>query len=540
MIEELREWLRDVVDNPAKVIGPLWMIFWLWSTARNWIKRLSAGREQEAAPAPPPAPTPAPPRAAPQPAPPQPPRARERETAKPAPPRSAESRWPALIERAETLRSRILVERPLRWLEPILVSEVIDPLQAAHARSRSADLATEVEHRAAGAVLTLQALEHVVRERSTEADAAALFELDRIAQATQHPLSAYARAEDITLLGHTPLAVHFEARQEHYARGLTQELLFLPVPSGLGAQLSDYTTAIQALGRRWLFAFPKLAEQLRDELGLSDRTRLIDPRHGFDERSAYAAFGPWLPALFAELALSLRLGNAYVTALRHQVIATGAAATRARPNGEYLSTEPPPLLRMHAALVALEAIGRHDEAKHQRAALAEALPDTSETLLPLADGRYLALPTAFMVKLTEQLSHDVLDARLDTLGGVPLAEWPGLAQTLEEAREQVSLSRELMHGTPRNANAAQLLSAAWLVADQSADAPAALTRLRKALAPRGEAAEAKARIATVASPRRPRSLNAALHDPRTLRSAIVLGAAFSPPRSIRMPPRAVS
>jgi hypothetical protein len=86
------------------------------------------------------------------------------------------------------------------------------------------------------------------------------------------------------------------------------------------------------------------AAELRDELGLSDQMRLIDPRMGFDERYAYAAFGPWLPALFAEIMLSRRLGNAYVTALRDQVVATAAAAARARAHGEYLGAEPPPTL----------------------------------------------------------------------------------------------------------------------------------------------------------------------------------------------------
>lgn len=538
MIEELRDWLRGIAEEPGKVIAPLWTLFWLWSVARNWIKRLTAGREQtaEPAPAPPPASPPASPRELRQPAQPalpQAPRAREREIAKPAPARKAESRWPALLERAEALRSRLLHERSLRWLEPILVSEVIDPFHAAHARSRAADVATDVERRATGAVLTLQALEHVARERSTDADAAVLSELDRIAQAIHLPLSEYARAEGVALLGHTPLAVHFEANHEHYARGLTPELLFLPVPSGVGAQLSDYTSSMQALARRWFFAFPKLAEQLRDELSLSDRTRLIDPRQGFDERSAYAAFGPWLPALFAELALGLRLGNAYVTALRHQVVASGVAATRARAHGEYLSSEPPPLLRMHAALLALETLGRHDEAKRQRGALAEALPDTTEILLPIADGRHLSLPTAFMVALTEQLSRTVLDTRLDALGGVPLAEWPGFAQTLEDAREQVSLSRELIHGTPRSTDAAQLLSAAWLASDRNDDSTTALARLRKALSPRAEPATRRAEA--LPSARKARSLHAALHDPRTLRRAIVLGAAFSPPRSQRAP-----
>jgi hypothetical protein len=524
MIEELRELLRGIAENPARAIAPLWTLFWLWSIARSWIRRFKEAREARRQPA---APTPAPPRAPPEPA-----RA-ARTAAVPArdreAPRALQARWPALIERAEALRSRLVFERSLRWLEPILASEVIAPLHAAHATSRTAG-ESAAEQRARGAVLTLQALEQVVRERSGADGAAALYELDRIAQAVHRPLSEYARAEGITLWGHAPLAVHFDARDELYARGLTSELLFVSVPERFGAHLNDYTASLQALGRRWFFAFPGLGAKLRDELGLSDRVRLVDPRLGFDERSAYAAFGPWLPALFAELMLTMRLGNAYVTALRDQVMASGAAAARTSAHGEYLSAEPPPLLRWHTALFALEHLGRHDDAKRHRAVLEEALPDTAQTLLPLADGRQIALPTAFMLRLTEQLAQAVLEARLDALGGVPLGEWPGLGQSVEDAREQVRLSHELAHGVPRNVDAARLLGAAWLAAEHSADSGSALVRLRQALSPRAEPATQPARAPAA---RKRRSLRAALADPRTLRRAIELGSAFSPPPALR-------
>jgi hypothetical protein len=524
MIEELRELLRAIAENPARAIAPLWTLFWLWSVARSWIRRFKEAREARRQPA---EPEPAPPHA-----PPQQVRAAPTPVAparNPAAPRTLQARWPALIERAEALRSRLAFERPLRWLEPIVASEVIAPLHDAHATSRTAG-ESAAEQRAQGAVLTLQALEQVLRERSGGGEAAALYELDRIAQAVHRPLSDYARAEGIPLSGHAPLAVHFDARHELYARGLTSELLFLSVPERFGAHLNDYTASLQALGRRWFFAFPRLGAELREELGLSDRVRLVDPRLGFDERSAYAVFGPWLPALFAELMLTMRLGNAYVTALRDQVVASGAAAARARAHGEYLSAEPPLLLRWHTALLALEHLGRHDDAERHRALVGQALPDTAQTLLPLSDGRHIALPTAFMRRLTEQLAQTLLEARLEALGSVPVGEWPGLTQSVEDAREQVRLSHELVQGVPRNMNAAQLLGAAWLLAAQRGDSGVALARLRQALSPRAAPA---ARPALARAAHRPRSLRAALRDPSALRRAIELGSAFSRPRTLR-------
>jgi hypothetical protein len=518
-MDELFEFLRGIADNPARAIGPIWTLLWLWSVVRGWINRMREAREQQAA------------EAREQPAPPKPPppptpvvEKRTPEVSKPV-----ASPWQGLLERAEALRLRLLHEPTLRWLEPILVSEVLEPLRAVVARSRTTDATPELARRATAARVTLQALEQVARERETDPDSAWLFELDRIAATAQRPLSAYARAKELPFIGHTPLAARFDTRPEHYAHGLTRALLFLPA-RGTGASLEHYALAMQALGRRWFEAFPQLGDELRDERDLQRSVALVDARYGFDERAAYAAFGPWLPALFADVMLSLRFGNAYVTALRHQVVARGPLALRAFAQGETLGREPPMLLRMHAALHVLEALGRRDEAKLHRAALAKALPDTSQILFPVAGGNHVALPSAFMISLTEELASALLETRLPALGGVPLLEWPGLPQTLEDAREQLSLSRELLQGVPRNADPAQLLSAAWLAAEQH-DPALVLAGLRRALSPRAIAAR---QAPAVPSARAPRTLHAAFRDPRTLRSAILLGAALSPPRTIRI------
>jgi hypothetical protein len=98
---------------------------------------------------------------------------------------------------------------------------------------------------------------------------------------------------------------------------------------------------------------------------------------------------------------------------------------------------------LHAALLVLDLLGRHDDARrHQELVAAEAI-DTSRSQLPLAGGQSLSIGTDYLLAITEDITRNILEVRAPALGGVSLSDWPGLSQTLEDAHEQVSLSQTL-------------------------------------------------------------------------------------------------
>jgi hypothetical protein len=260
---------------------------------------------------------------------------------------------------------------------------------------------------------------------------------------------------------------------------------------------------------------------------------LPSARAGYDEPCVQACFGPWLAALVADLVLTLRLGRGYVAGLRQLVAAHGARATSAWASGKYLSSEPPPVLRMHVALAALTVLGQHAEATRQREALEAALGDTSRSYLPVDDGRYFVLGTEYLRGVTDEIVDTCLQLNDPKLGGAPLLQWPGLRQPAAAEREQAGLAESLATGkTPSHTDASRLLTAALLAWDAGHDPQRVLASLHRALAPTPPRAAARPIGPKKVASRRV-NLLAAVRDPAGLRRAIVLGAALEPRRTGR-------
>jgi hypothetical protein len=405
---------------------------------------------------------------------------------------------------------------------------VLDPLLAAQRQAGRAALDPEVSERGRRAIGALGVLERAFRERARDVDGALrLAELDRIAEACHAPLREYAQAEGLELQGLHPVASR-SLRPQAAESG--DELLVLPVGAGFGAQLGDYAAALHELGRRWYFALPELAEELERELGVAPRLRLLEARGEYDAASVHAYFGPWLPALFADLALTLRLGSGYASGLR-KMLASDAQPTRARADGALLHGTPPSLLRMRAALAALEALGQHDEAERHAKAFAAEHTELERSYLPLADGRALVVDSSYLLDFTDLVAKVVLDEERASLGGVPLSAVPGLSQALEERREQRLLAQAIAaKRPPERADPLQLLGGALLAWDTGADARLVVEQLQRTLSP-PDARKTEAAARSVPRAPAPRTLRSALRDRRTLRAAIELGAAFERPRS---------
>jgi hypothetical protein len=564
-LDELLERLRD----PRQLIPYLWFAWWLWSLVRGKLRRRAPEDEEQAETetqtqppvpreAPPPA-RPVPPQPPARPAPPQPPaRAARSQPTIPAPPRPTaddarasqrpatlvrrslepseqreDAPWTQALARAHALRKRAADDRALRRLEPIIVAELIDPLQAALHEAGKSQRSPQVQARAASAVLTLGVLEHVFRERERKSDAARLAEVDAIVEACHAPLRHYARAEGLELRGVHPVATRLPLPHAVREPEWSSALLMLPVPAGFGTRLTDYTAVVHELGRRWYVGLPGLAREVQAELGLAPRVQLLDVRSSYDRTSVQAGFGAWLPSLFADTALTLRLGNGYATALRKS-LASDAHVTRAQAEGPYLSSRPPGQLRMQAALNALAALGQEQAVEHHRAAFAAEHEGLERSHLPLADGRVLALDSHHLLEFTDVVSEVLLHTPQAGLGRVPLTQVPGLPQTLAEQREQQALAQAIARRhLPANVDPAQLLFAAQLAWEAGLDPELAVAQLHEALSPRPAQDVGATRDRRERARQTPRSLRAAFRDRRTLASAIVLGAALERPRSQR-------
>jgi hypothetical protein len=550
-VDELLEWIRARLRDPRQLIVYVWFAWWLWSLVRGRLQQRRQAEQAESEEQTQPDARTEPPRPPPPPPQPPPPRAPRREPS-PAPqarPETAPARerlakvartvvdeterdgalFARALERAHVLRKRIAGDRALRRLEPIAVDEVIDPLSAAQQQAGKAHPDPEARARGGRALLTLGVLERVLSEREREFDAARLAEVDAITDACHAPLRQYAYAEDLRLRGVHPVAIRAPLPEAASTPDISDKLLLVPVPASVGANLNDYTAALHELGRRWYHGLSGLSSELQSTIGVAPRARLLEPRSSYDAASVHAYFGPWLAALFADSALTLRLGNGYVAGLRKS-LGADAHVTRAPAEGAFVGRKPPGALRMRAALNALAALGQHDEAAHHRAAFAAEHEGLERSYLPLAGGRVLVVDSDYLLEVTDLVSKVVLEAPLASLGGVALSVVPGLPQSLEERREQPALARAIAERrVPQRMDAAQLLSGALLAWDAGVDPQLAIAELHGALTPR--AAQAAPEKRAPRQTQAPRSLRAGFRDPRTLRSAIVLGAALERPRS---------
>jgi hypothetical protein len=522
-LDELLHYLKSTLTNPGRLIGQLWLAWWLWTSIRNALTRGGKPRKPALSrPVAKPKPAPKPIDQRPTPAVRQSlPAVRER----------ADTHWQRALARAHELRRRVSSQQPLRRLESIVVEHVIEPLQAALDQTHKNQPVRSSEPRSASALLCLDVLERVVAERAHESDSVRLAQSDAITDAVHAALRQYAESENLGLRGRHALAIRAPLPEAVQAPDWTDQLLLIPVPAGFGADLNDYTALVYDLGCRWYRALPGLALQCQTMLKLPTQVHLPGERVAYDETSVYTCFGPWLASLFAHTALTLRLGSGYVAGLQRS-LADDADVTRARAQGAYLDGEPPALLRMHTALAALSALGQHAEAERQRKAFTAAHPALEQSYLPLNNGRFMAIDTAYLLAISEHVSQFLRTTPLEALGGIPLDEVPGFLQTLEDAHRQKALAQAIAQASaPSQADAAQLLCGALIAWQTGSDGQLAVAQLHKGLTLHTAREVPGARAGGTADrPRAPVSLRAAFRDPKTVRSAIILGAVFEPPR----------
>jgi hypothetical protein len=519
-----------------------------------------------------------------------------------APDRERERRdWERALEEAHAIRAAMIGRSDLAWLEPVLVGELLEPLQAARDRARQrvaahgGDGAREPgraekdPRRARDALRLLEVMRRALSERahsddarrhaqSEEArrlgrsedarrfapsedarrlgqsedagrfapleggrrhapseDALRLAEADAVLEALHAPLRAHADAENVALRGRRVLALRSplpaaagNPRDRSDAAGWRRELMLIPVSAGFGSQLEDFFDLAQTLGRHWYHAVPELEAECLTRLELTPRRRPPDPRRGYDENSVRDSFAYWLPALFADTALSLRWGAGYVSALGRRLRPI-SQPTAARTAGVALSDEPPAWLRLNVALGALRALGQDREADRQLELFRAVHPQLEESYLPLSGGAHQALPSAYLVAIADSLGEFLRTQPLAALGGVPLIEISPLVQTADQARDQAVLADLWLREPPADRkDAAQLTSAAWLAPDRGADPARTLETLHRQLLPKQRTVGPTQPLET---PARPLTLAAALRDPSFLLSAARLGAALEPPRS---------
>ncbi len=388
--------------------------------------------------------------------------------------------------------------------------------------------------------LLAQQLE-ALRASQSPARASERAELEAFARDFGAPLEAYLREEGVGLKRRSfvvltesgPAAASLLPALRAYTRHFP-----IVVPEGADG-LEGYVTTARERARALSEDAPGLLQRLRRAHGWPEFLLLPGSEARLSPEllvSLRGAFGVWLPALLAEILLTLQLGPSYAAYLSDF---PGPLTAGAGSHPRLLGDQPPRLLRLHAALGTLEFLGHFEESGRLERKLEKQFGERPS--LPLQDEAPQApkLPYELWRAELEGLLESVLEDVQPALGGRSLLDARGVAFSHgEQARAQrlaaLLRDRDADLGAHGELRARDWLSAALLVREDGGLSENELAlRLRHALhgPRRARRSEKKTRLAAPpAANGRPERLEALLRDPAAIRDAVALGALLGPRR----------
>jgi hypothetical protein len=370
----------------------------------------------------------------------------------------------------------------------------------------------------------LQAFAQQLEQSQAPAVRARFAQLDRFARAFVEPLEDQLHEQGVNLRKRTPLllsgpsAVH----SPELIAGILEHTRYLPVSipatelDGLGAYVLATRSRVRALAKD----APGWLDRWRRDLGWPKSGR----PGGFgigSFQSLQQSFSRWLPELATDILTTLQLGPSYVDWLSR--------------GHERESVEAPLVLRVHAAIGALDQLGLFEE---------------TERLERVARARFGEAPNLAQPGSPISVPHDLWRAELEGLlasfedepplglSGGTILDLPGVPYLAADHLRALGLTRAWRSGDPkaRGRSARDLLAAALVGATQGG--PGALARWGRALDQAWggpvvrDSSEAPVARAGAAGDT---SLNSALRDPHAVREAVILGALMSPRGGVLRP-----
>lgn len=400
-------------------------------------------------------------------------------------------------------------------------------------RARALVASIEAEREDPAAEYTLEKLERaasfietILRQRSAD-ETPELRAGERVAELAAAPFVEFCRVQGIAYDARPFLAVRHAGRVDRSLHH--EELPFSLVPVSADARNDPRAMPMVAreVGETIFFGVPGLGRTLASGLSLPEALALPSTAH--EVRPAYlrAAFGPYLPDLFADLYATSLFGPAYAEALFALAEHPGVrrAAHRMQSYERWISPHPPLALRFAFVLEVLEALGRVSEAKRLRARWDRLFEGVTHYLFPAIDGSAAKIPVEFVQKTVAAMASRIIEFHHPTLEGFRILDIPGLGYLHAEHSAVVRSTKALLEErVPHERPLLVIAAAALLAQEKPALSPQLAELARRAL--RGDHRV----TATAPKARRPaqssRGIAAMMRDPETLAEAVALGAAL--------------
>ncbi len=389
------------------------------------------------------------------------------------------------------------------------------------------------------AARTTALLRLAAEQRRDPVLAGMLADVDACIDALAQPIYDNANGEGMVVMRRRSLAlvdVDGERLEAAFARTPIAPVV---VPRELGDAPERWVMLGRVVGRRMLLDVPGWAGEHYEDLGLPPALMLPPSHAGYDPETASAAFGVWLPELFADAFAAFCLGPAYVAWLVDTLARKGEPMQLliGYSRGRFLHGLPPSELRVQTGLAVLTRLGLHAEERKLRARF-DGLSGPKESLyLPFDDGAAARIPLSFMLARLSELLERMLDDPHAALGDDTWLDVPGFGYLHAEHSTAESAAKRLAAGQPVHATPRIVIAAAQLAVQANAKARGLVAQtLRRSIRGAGTletVPDVYQKLAPAQSGRegaRRETVGAVLRDKRALREAFVLGTAFAPRR----------
>jgi hypothetical protein len=442
----------------------------------------------------------------------------------------------AQVARLRTEASRLLTRAQgdprLARLVPALREDLLARLDAIDGSLHgSPTLSTVVQEASVlrGLDALLHYLETMARQRTTGASAF-VADADAIADACYSPLLEFSRAQELDLSTSQPVVVTGDWDLSIVPRFASTRVAPLRLPSGFGRSLWRWPALAHEVAHDFYVSLEPLDRELHARLRLPHEVQLPTSPGEIDGAWLRQLFGAWLPEVFADVLGTVTMGPAYVETMRRAFRNPSSPQRTAAilQDNALIDSHPPARLRLYMATRVLHHLGRHEEADALWEQWETDHADVTLYYLPLG-GQWLGLADEGLHTIADAVIDELVQGPWPELDGFHLRDIPGLAYLHAEHAEVERLANDLVRGDTVRANPRSIVAAAVLAAAaQPTLHDQILEAARRSIVGVGaEREEAEA-------PRRQPSgtigeaLVASWRQPRAIRDAIVLGAAFTP------------
>ena len=443
-----------------------------------------------------------------------------------------------ILEAAEKEAETCAAEEANERFVDTLLRSIAGPARSvlSSLRNNSAGAIPQAERAVEALAFLLRVTSELAAQRRNPEKLLLLGDADALAEACYRPLVEHARGNGIRLLSSRAATFLGEKELAIFTSFIPTGLAPIMLPSAWATEIGWWPALAHEIGHDFHASVVGLDAELHFRSGLPHGGQLPAAEALVGPADVRAAYGAWLPELFADLFGTLMLGAAYVTTMvwafaDSKNIPRVLAALPKDPNAWQTYDEHPPAhLRVVLACRQLATMGFPGEARvledewRHRHGMPDALllPTRDKAVLHVAEEPYVAFGAA--------LTAYIYQTGFETLAGFSLRSMPGLDLGPREHQAAVEVRDVFLDGRTASTSDPRCLIAGAVLAWKDRPALSArVLRAARATIPAVGVSREQLRLRVARDAESAGGATTPVNDAALWRHAFLLGEALAPP-----------